>query len=92
MSRISLRKLFSFQKQSAKRAGRSQCKLRVEALEQRLALSTLHVGSAPGEYHTIQSAVTAANAGDTVQVDPGTYTATVSQSGTTLFSRRLNIR
>src|SRR5205085_6509291 len=43
----------------------------------------LHVGSAPGEYHTIQSAVTAANAGDTVQVDPGTYIeqVTIDNSG-----------
>jgi parallel beta-helix repeat protein len=42
-------------------------------LENRLVLSTLHVGSSPGEFSTIQAAVTAAHSNDTIQVDPGTY-------------------
>ncbi|HEY7331210.1 MAG TPA: right-handed parallel beta-helix repeat-containing protein [Gemmataceae bacterium] len=39
--------------------------------------STLHVGSHPGEYHTIQAAVDAAHSNDTIRVDPGTYTEQV---------------
>jgi nitrous oxidase accessory protein NosD len=46
-------------------------------LENRLVLSTLHVGSSPSEYHTIQAAVTAAHSNDTITVDPGTYTEQV---------------
>jgi parallel beta-helix repeat protein len=45
----------------------------LEVLENRLALSTLHVGPSTGEFHTIQSAVTGAHTGDKILVDPGTY-------------------
>jgi parallel beta-helix repeat protein len=51
-------------------------------------LSTLYVGALPGEFHQIQPAVLAAKPGDTIQVDPGTYTGQVTigqnSSGVTL--------
>jgi parallel beta-helix repeat protein len=56
--------------------------LRLEYLEDRQVPSTLHVGASPGEYHTIQAAVTAAHANDTIQVDPGTYTEQVKIDNT----------
>jgi parallel beta-helix repeat protein len=46
-------------------------------LENRVVPSTLHVGSHPGEYATIQAAVNAAHSRDTILVDPGTYTEQV---------------
>jgi parallel beta-helix repeat protein len=62
--------------------------LHLEALQDRVVLSTLHVGALPGEFHQIQPAVLAAKPGDTIQVDPGTYTGPVTigqnSSGVTL--------
>jgi parallel beta-helix repeat protein len=54
----------------------------LEVLQDRVVLSTLHVGALPGEFPQIQQAVLAANPGDTIRVDPGTYTeqVTISQN------------
>jgi parallel beta-helix repeat protein len=49
---------------------------RVESLEDRTVPSTLEVGAGE-KYTTITSAMNAANPGDTVLVDPGTYTEQV---------------
>ncbi len=50
---------------------------RLEILEDRLAPAVLRVGA--GEpYHTITSALAAANPGDTVRVDPGVYREAVN--------------
>lgn len=55
-------------------------KLSVELLESRCTPTVLTVG--PGEqFQTIQSAVNAANPGDTVLIDPGVYTEQVLISG-----------
>lgn len=51
----------------------ARIRLEVESLEDRLVPAFLHVGSAAGEFATIQSAINAANTGDTVLVDPGIY-------------------
>lgn len=78
MARFSLPRLFGSQQRPAKRQQpRSQPRLCLEVLENRLVPSTLHVGSHPGEYHTIQAAVNAAHSNDTIRVDPGTYTEQV---------------
>jgi parallel beta-helix repeat protein len=45
----------------------------LECLEDRRTPATLHVGLHPGEFVTIQAAVNAADSGDKIQVDPGTY-------------------
>jgi parallel beta-helix repeat protein len=52
-------------------------KLHVEALEDRRVLSTLHVG-AHETYHTIAAALTAAKAGDTIQLKAGVYQEAVN--------------
>ncbi len=59
----------------------TKARLVLEDLEARLALATLHVGSHE-PYTTIQSAINAANPGDTIQIDPGTYVA----NGSTVVS------
>jgi parallel beta-helix repeat protein len=74
MAQISLRKLLGFMQ--TKKSRRSRTRLRFEALEQRLALSTLTVPSTT--YPNIQSAVDAAFSGDTIKVKPGTYVEQVS--------------
>ena len=68
-----LRKLFGYDKPVARRP-RLRCRVRpnLELLEARLTPATLHVGVSE-TYTTIQAAVAAANPGDTIQVDPGTY-------------------
>ncbi len=68
-----VRRLFGLDKPAAGRP-RLRCRVRLnlEMLENRLTPSTLHVGSSE-TYHTIQSAVLAANPGDTIKVDSGTY-------------------
>jgi parallel beta-helix repeat protein len=74
MARFLLQKLFHNQNQSAQRQrSRSQPRLCLEVLENRLVPSTLHVGSSPGEFATIQAAVNAAHSNDTIRVDPGVY-------------------
>jgi len=78
MTRFSLQKLFDYQKRPVRRQRpRSQPRLCLEVLENRLVPSTLHVGSSPGEFTTIQAAVNAAHSNDTILVDPGTYTEQV---------------
>ena len=72
MTHSILRRLFGAEQQLAKRAW-PQIRPQLELLEDRVLLSTVHVGSKPGEFPTIQSAVLAANPGDTIKVDPGTY-------------------
>lgn len=74
MAHFSLRKLFGNHKRPRPH---SQPRLCLEVLENRLVPSTLHVGSSPGEYTTIQAAVNAAHSNDTILVDPGTYTEQV---------------
>lgn len=59
-------------------APRLRSRLSFDVLEDRLTPSTLLVDQAAGPYHTIQSAVNAANPGDTIVVDPGTYTEQVT--------------
>src|SRR4051812_22052279 len=56
------------------------------------ATATLRVGTCPGfsaNYPTIQSAVDAAHAGDTINVCPGTYNeqVTITKKGLTLIGR-----
>jgi parallel beta-helix repeat protein len=74
-------------------ARRTRSRPRVEILEDRLTPSTLHVGSSAGEFHTIQAAVNAANPGDTILVDPGTYQEQVTvfqnTNGVTLNNLKL---
>jgi len=78
MTSFLLQKLFDNQKRPGQRKRpRSQSKLCLEVLENRLVPSTLHVGSSPGEFTTIQAAVNAAHSNDTILVDPGTYTEQV---------------
>ncbi len=70
----SLRRLFGHNKPAAPRPRPgSRVRPTLEALEGRLVPSTLHVGSSPREYSTIQAAVNAARPNDTIKVDPGTY-------------------
>jgi parallel beta-helix repeat protein len=79
MAHFSLQRLLGSQQRPAKRQRpRSQPRLCLEVLENRLVPSTLHVGSHPGEYHTIQAAVNAAHSNDTIRVDAGTYTEQVT--------------
>jgi parallel beta-helix repeat protein len=56
---------------------------RLETLEDRWVPSTLHVDPAGGHnvFTTIQAAVNAAHAGDTIDVDPATYKEQVTFSG-----------
>jgi pectin methylesterase-like acyl-CoA thioesterase len=50
---------------------------RLEALESRIVPALLLVG--PGQaFSTIQAAITAANPGDTVEIEPGTYDGSVA--------------
>jgi parallel beta-helix repeat protein len=49
-------------------------KLSLECLEDRAVPATLHVGTNPHEYATIQAAINAAGNGDHIKVDPGVYT------------------
>lgn len=78
MARFLLQRLFTNQKRSAQRQrSRSQPRLCLEVLENRLVPTTLHVGSCPGEFTTIQAAVNAAHSNDTIRVDPGVYTGQV---------------
>jgi hypothetical protein len=53
---------------------------RLEALEDRALPATLVVGPPGGTFATIGAAVTAAAAGDTILVNPGTYTEQVTVS------------
>jgi parallel beta-helix repeat protein len=57
---------------------RQSYRLTLETLEDRLTPSTLTVDPTKGMYHTIQSAVNVAKAGDTIVVDAGTYTEQVT--------------
>jgi hypothetical protein len=79
MSRLSLRKLVRFERApSPRRRTRQRFRPLAEALETRLVPATLHVGSGAGEYPTIGAAVAAAQSGDTIDVDPGTYNELVT--------------
>ena len=94
MANFSLKRLFALAVKPAQRSRRRPTlRLGVEALENRLVPSTLHVGSSAGEYHTIESAVLAANPGDTIKVDPGTYAEQVqiyqNSNGVTLNNLKL---
>jgi len=73
MARFTLRSLLRFW--SKKPAIRQQRRsvLRLETLEDRTVPASLHVGHDPCEFATIQAAVNAAQTGDVVLVDPGTY-------------------
>ena len=71
-------KWFNLQWSPHPRYGRVAFRLAVESLEDRLAPAVLHVGSGSSEYHTIQSAVSAAKTGDIVLVDPGIYQGQVA--------------
>ena len=77
MVRSTFRKLLGIEERRARRL-RAQFRLHLEALQDRVVPSTLHVGASPGEFHQIQPAVLAANPGDTIQVDPGTYNEQVA--------------
>ena len=85
--RSTFRKLLGIEERRARRP-RAPFRLHLEALQDRVVLSTLYVGALPGEFHQIQPAVLAAKPGDTIQVDPGTYTGPVTigqnSSGVTL--------
>jgi parallel beta-helix repeat protein len=73
MIRTSFRRLFRLERNVARRPRAwTQATLRLESLEHRLVPSTLHVG-ATEPFHTIQAAVTAAQSGDKILVDPGIY-------------------
>jgi len=59
---------------------RSRRQLRLESLEERCLMATLTVDPLSlvhGVYHTITAAVSAAHAGDTIDVGPGTYNEAV---------------
>jgi parallel beta-helix repeat protein len=75
--RSTFRKLLGIEKRRARRL-KAQFRLHLEALQDRVVPSTLHVGAAPGEFPQIQQAVLAANSGDTIRVDPGTYNEQVT--------------
>jgi hypothetical protein len=95
MSFLSLRKLFGLESPLSRRQRlRQQFRLLAEALEMRLvpAAATLHVG--PHEtYSTISAAVVAANPGDTIQVDPGTYDemVTVGKANLTIEGAQMGV-
>ena len=63
-----------------RRARKSAFVPRLAALEDRTLLATLVVNptGGPGIYTTIQAAVTAAAAGDTIAINPATYTEQVT--------------
>jgi parallel beta-helix repeat protein len=83
LSLSTLRKLLGIERRTASRPGvPSRYRLDLEALENRLVPSTLHVGSKPGEFLTVQAAVTAAHSNDTIKVDPGAYTEQVTIDNT----------
>jgi parallel beta-helix repeat protein len=74
MFRLSFRRLFRLEARFACRPRpRPQAGPRVECLEDRLAPATLTVGFHE-QYATINAALGAAHAGDTIKVDPGVYT------------------
>src|ERR1043165_3164337 len=51
----------------------------VETMESRIVPATIYVGPGANRmYHTIQAGVNAANNGDKVVIDPGTYTEQVT--------------
>lgn len=69
MTHFSFQKLFATQKRIAQRQRpRLQPRPCLEELENRLVPSTLHVGSSPGEFTTIQAAVNAAHSNDTTYI------------------------
>ena len=73
---LSLRKLLGRGAKSLERPRRqTRCRPRLESLEERLVLSTLFVNptGSGGAFTSIQAAVNAAQAGDTIVVAPGTY-------------------
>ena len=90
MARFSLHR-YLFGRPSACKRPRPRPRLVVESLETRRVLSTLHVG-AHEPFHTIQTAVIAAHAADTILVDPGTYqeqvTIAAADNGLSLLSLR----
>jgi nitrous oxidase accessory protein NosD len=69
----SLRRLFGYKSATSRPQHRWRTRPQLETLEGRLVPATLHVGSSPGDFHHIQDAVLAANPGDAIRVDPGTY-------------------
>jgi hypothetical protein len=72
-----LRKWFGSKKSSpVRRTGR--CRPSLELLESRLAPAGVHDLSTHMDYTTIQAAVNAANPGDTILVDAGTYAESVT--------------
>jgi parallel beta-helix repeat protein len=77
MVRSTFRKLLGIEERRARRL-RAPFRMHLEALQDRVVLSTLLVGASPGEFPQIQQAVLAANPGDTIQVDPGTYNEQVT--------------
>src|SRR5437016_4623338 len=89
MSLSTLRKIVGGSQVSRQPLRRPSRRPGVEALEDRRMLSaTLVVGGAndpAAQYHTINAAVTAANPGDTIRVDAGTYHESVNVTKTLTF-------